>query len=142
MRTLTAALALALSTTMPSFAMAASPGDTGLPGTKWAMDCSQPASSSNYHLAYSINKDDNLVETLIGGDKPQNRPLRNVQIISPTWMLYTMDDTDGDKVDILTKTDEQGRKKSWWSVAKHGQAFIVDGKFPGGGEPPWFSRCK
>jgi hypothetical protein len=141
MRMLTATLALMLSAAIPASATM-SPADTGLPGTKWAMDCSKPPSSSNYRLTYSVNKDGNLVETLIGGDKPKARPMRNIQIISPTWMLYTLDDTDGDVVDILTKTDEKGRKKSWWSVAKHGEGFIIDGKFANGGEAPWFSRCK
>jgi hypothetical protein len=127
-----------------STALAASaPKETGLPGTTWALDCSSPSSSTNYHLAYSINGEGRLVETLKSGDKDKVRPLRNIQVIAKDWLLYTMDDSDGEAVNILTFTDAQGRKKTWWSVGNTGTAYIVDGKFPtGNGGPPWFTQCK
>jgi hypothetical protein len=143
MRLLQAIIALALASAAPAFAAGAAPSATGLPGTTWSVDCKQPASSTNYYLVYSVNKDGLLVESLRGGNMTKDRTIRNIQVISKTWLLYTLDDTDGDEVNILVFTDAKGRKKSWWSVAKNGQAYIIDGKFPNSnGGPPWFSQCK
>ena len=143
MRTLFTVFAFTLASATQVFAAGASPAATGLPGTTWAVDCKQPQSSTNYYLAYSVNGDGLLVESLRGGGMNKDRTFRNIQVISKSWLLYTLDDTDGDKVSLLVFTDAKGRKKTWWSVAKDGQAFIIDGKFPDGtGGPPWFSRCK
>jgi hypothetical protein len=143
MRTLHLAIVFAICTATPAFAAGAMPAATGLPGTTWALDCKKPASSSNYYLAYSVSGDGRLVETLKSSGEDKDRKIRNIQVISKDWLLYTMDDADGEAVNIVTFTDKQGRKKSWWSVGNGGTAYIIDGKFPDGkGGPPWFSQCK
>jgi len=126
----------------PALAADGAPAKTGLPGTTWANDCTTPASASNYYLLYSVASDGNLVETRRSRGKDTPRRLRNIQLISESWLLYTLDDTDGEAVNILTFTAEDGRKKSWWSVGHDGKAYIRDGKFTDSGEPPWFKRCK
>ncbi len=126
----------------PALADGSTPAKTGLPGTTWALDCTVPASASNYYLIYSVASNGNLVETMRSTGKDKPREIRNIQLISSSWVLYTLDDTDGEAVNILTFTGTDGRKKSWWSVGHDGKAYIRDGKFPDGGEPPWFKRCK
>lgn len=114
----------------------------GLLGTKWALDCAKPASETNYHLSYSLAPSGAPAETLrtiAGADKV--RELRNVQVISDEWLLYTMTDTDKEAVNILTSFGGD-RKKSWWSVGKNGDPYILNGKFVDSGEPPWFEKCK
>lgn len=143
MRSITLAAMLMATAATTAIAAGTTPKATELPGTTWALDCSKPASSTNYYLTYGINGDGRLVETLKSGGKDAVRPIRNIQVISKDWLLYTLDDSDGEPVNILTFTDSQGRKKSWWSVGNGGKAYIADGKFPGGnGGPPWFSQCK
>jgi len=116
---------------------------SGLIGTKWAVDCSKPESNSNYHLAYRVSAKGVPTEVLIttaGNDKA--RELRNVQVISDEWTVYTMTDQDGEFYDILTRR-EGDRKKSWRSIWKDAKPLIVDGKFAdGNGQPPWFQLCK
>jgi len=113
----------------------------GLIGTNWAVDCSKPISATNYRISYSVGPSGVPVETLrwTGGEKA--RELRNIQAISAEWLLYTMIDTDKEVINILTKR-EGNRHKSWWSVGKNGTAYIMNGKFISGGEPPWFEKCK
>ena len=114
----------------------------GLLGTTWAYDCAAPASANNYRLSYRLGPNGFPIEAMRsapGDDK--DRELHNVQFISPEWMLYTMFDTDGDKVNILTRTIGD-RKKSWWSTGADAKNYIRDGVFPGSGGPPWFTRCK
>lgn len=114
----------------------------GLIGTNWALDCTKPASETNYHLLYGVAPSGIPVETLRttpGADKV--RELRNVQSISDEWMLYTMTDSDKEVLSILT-TRKGDRKKSWWSVGKDGTLYISSGKFVDSGEPPWFEKCK
>ena len=114
----------------------------GLTGTNWALDCKSPASATNYHLSYSLNASGTPVETLrttTGADTV--RELRNVQVISADWLLYTMIDTDGEAIGILTSR-KGDRKRTWWSAGKDGKAYILDGKgLSGGGDPPWFEKC-
>jgi hypothetical protein len=142
MRTSLTVTALLFAAASPAFAAAAAPDATGLVGTTWALDCKQPVSSTNYYLRYTIAADGRLMETLESNRK-QERKLRNIQIMSKDWLLYTMDDNDGEAVNIVTFTDEQGRKKTWWSVGNSGKAYVVDGKFPDqNGGPPWFTQCK
>ena len=116
--------------------------NAGLIGTHWAIDCSKPASGENYLLSYSIGPNGVPVEAMQsapGADKV--RELRNVQIISTEWMLYTTTDTDKEVVNILTSV-KGNRKKSWWSVGKDGTNYILDGQYPDGGAPPWFIKCE
>ena len=143
MRTAPIAVLLSLCAT-PAFA--GPDGDAltkaDLIGTKWALDCTKPASATNYHLSYSVAASGVPVETLrttAGADKV--RELRNVQSISDEWLLYSLTDTDHEVVNILT-TRKGGRKKSWWSVGKDGALYILNGKFLDSGEPPWFEQCK
>ena len=114
----------------------------GLIGTNWAIDCSKPADATNYHLSYSVGANGIPVEAMrsaAGADKI--RELRNVQLISDEWLLYTMTDTDQEAVNILTSR-KGDRKKSWWSVGKDGTSYISNGKYSSNGEPPWFEKCK
>jgi hypothetical protein len=142
MRSLSLATVLALSVSAPAFA-ADTPASTGLAGTTWALDCKQPPSSTNYYLVYSISSDGRLVETLKSTGEEKNRKLRNLQAMGKGWLLYTMDDNDGEAVNIVTFTDSKGRKKTWWSVGNNGKAYVVNGQFPEStGGPPWFSQCK
>ncbi|MBI1212024.1 MAG: hypothetical protein GC190_11215 [Alphaproteobacteria bacterium] len=143
MRPLSLSVFLVATVAVPAFAASAALEETGLPGTTWAIDCSKPPTTSNYYLTYSVNKDGQLVETLKDGNKDKPRSIRNLQNVSKEWLLYTLDDSDGEAVNILTFTDSQGRKKSWWSVGNGGTVYIIDGKFPdGNGSPPWFTQCK
>lgn len=116
--------------------------NAGLVGTNWALDCKSPASAKNYHLSYSLGPSGAPMETLrttAGNDTV--RELRNVQVMSSEWLLYSMIDTDGEVLGVLTSR-EGDRKKSWWSVGKDGKAYILDGKgLAGGGDPPWFEKC-
>lgn len=116
---------------------------SGLVGTKWAVDCSKPVGNGNYHLAYRVSAKGVPVEVLFtapGNEKA--RELRNVQVISDEWTVYTMTDTDGEIYDILTRRNGD-RKKSWRSIWKNAEPLILDGKFADGdGEPPWFRLCK
>lgn len=114
----------------------------GNPWNELGADCSKPAGDGNYGLSYGLTAKGVPAETLRsapGNDKV--RELRNVQIISREWTVYTMTDTDGELIDILTRRTGD-RKKSWWSVGKEGKAYILDGKFLDSGEPPWFQLCK
>jgi len=144
MRALLLAAAVTLAAATPAFAAGATPKASGLVGTKWATeDCKASVSASNVFLEYSISDDGRLVENLTSARGTQSRKLRNVQLMSPDWMLYTMDDDDGEAVNIVTFTDSQGRKKTWWSVGNAGKAYVVDGKFPDQSNgPPWFKPCK
>lgn len=142
MRTIMLAVAMGLAAAAPASAAGATPQATGLVGTKWALDCKQLPSSTNYYLEYSVGDDGRLVETLTS-NRVQARKLRNIQLMAKDWLLYTMDDDDGEAVNIVTFTDKQGRKKTWWSVGNNGKAYVVDGKFPDQSNgPPWFSPCK
>jgi len=108
---------------------------------KWAMDCSQPPSASNYHLIYAVGSDGTATETQRTSSESV-RKLRNVQFISAGWLLYSYVDADGELLSILTYSEGK-RKKSWWSVGKDGKAFIMDGKFqPDGNAVPWFEKCQ
>ena len=118
------------------------PIDAALVGTNWAFDCSKAADATNYRLTYKFGTNGVLVEAMQsapGADKV--RELRNVQPISDGWLLYTMTDEDKEAVNILTRF-KGDQKKSWWSVGKDGTNYILAGKFPDGGEPPWFNKCK
>ncbi len=128
----------------PAFAAGGeTPAQTSLPGTTWALDCKSPASATNYHLTYSVAPNGNLVETLGAGEKGRPREIDNIQVISKDWVLYTLHDTDGEAVNIVTFTAKDGRKKSWSSIGANGKAYILSGKFPDGtGSPPWFEKCK
>jgi hypothetical protein len=112
----------------------------GVLGT-WAIDCSKPPATSNYHMVYAVDSKGVATETQLTGSQSV-RQLRNVQLISKQWLLYSYLDADGEMLSILTFFDG-GRKKSWWSVGKDGAAYIMDGKFlPGGNSVPWFEKCK
>jgi hypothetical protein len=135
--------ALTLAAAVPAGSSETTPMATGLPGTSWAMDCTKPASTTNNYADYNVSSDGRLVETLRTSEDQPARKIRNIQIISKNWLLYTLDDSDGEAVNILTFTDEKGRQKSWWSVGNSGRAYILNGKFPGKTDgPPWFTRCK
>src|SRR5258708_5425279 len=112
----------------PALAADGAPVKVGLLGTTWALDCASPASATNYYLRYSVASNGNLVETTHATGKDKSREIRNIQLISGSWLLYTLDDTDGEAVNILTFTAQDGRKKSWWSVGRDGKAYILDGK--------------
>jgi hypothetical protein len=114
----------------------------GIAGTTWAIDCANPPSKTNYYLFYGISPSGipNETQTTIPGAE-KVRELRNVQIISDEWLLYTLIDTDQEPVNILTKYSGN-RHKSWWSVGKEGKSYIRDGKLIGEGAPPWFEKCK
>jgi len=137
---LIAAVLLSLSV-MPSVASErAALAKAGVLGT-WAIDCSKPPSTSNYHMVYAVDAKGIATETQLTGSQSV-RQLRNVQFISKQWMLYSYLDADGEMLSILTFFDA-GRKKSWWSVGNEGKAYIMDGKFlPDGNSVPWFKKCK
>jgi len=44
-------------------------------------------------------------------------------------------------VTVVTKL-EGNRQKTWSSTVDDGTQLISNGKFSGGGEPPWFSKCE
>lgn len=140
MRTMLVAILIGLSATPSLASDETTLAKAGVLGT-WAIDCSAPASSSNFHLVYAVDKNGAASETQVTGSKSV-RQLSNVQFISDQWLLYSYHDADGEMLSILTYVDGT-RKKSWWSVGKGGAAYIRDGKFqPGGNSVPWFQKCK
>lgn len=140
MRTMLVAILIGLGA-MPALASDESTlAKAGVLGT-WAIDCSAPASSSNFHLVYAVDKTGAATETQLTGSKSV-RQLSNVQFISDQWLLYSYHDADGEMLSILTFIDG-AKKKSWWSVGNGGAAYIRDGKFqPGGNSVPWFQKCE
>jgi hypothetical protein len=54
----------------------------GIMGTKWAIDCSKPASKSNQHFSYRVRADGVPVESYFARGREVERELRNVQPIS------------------------------------------------------------
>ena len=143
MRFLIAASLMAICASHTFAATGDTPAKTGFLGTTWALDCKAPASTTNFHLTYSIAPNGNLVETQSAGGKDKSREIDNIQVISKDWLLYTLHDSDGEAVNILTFARKDGRKKSWSSIGANGKAYILSGKFPNGtGGPPWFEKCK
>ena len=106
----------------------------------WAIDCSKPVSEKNYYAFYNIGPNGRLTETLRSTHGVKARELRNVQAISPEWILYTIIDLDKEAINVLTRIEGK-RKKSWWSVGKDGKPYVVNGEFNGNGGPPWFEQC-
>ena len=112
----------------------------GLMGKNWAIDCSKPVSEKNPYSFYGVGSNGTLMETLRSTDGDKARELRNVQVISPEWILYTMIDTDKEPINILTKIEGK-RMRSWWSVGKDGTAYLINGELNGDGGAPWFEQC-
>lgn len=142
MLTLYAVSAFAIATAAPPDSRTTAPQATGLVGTTWAMDCTRPPSAGNAYSDFTISSDGRLVETLRSPEGNGGRKIRNIQIISKNWLLYTLDDTDGEAVNILTFTDERGRKRTWWSVGNGGTVYVLNGKVADGSGLPWFTKCE
>jgi len=140
MRRVLIATLLALSVLPSAASEKAALSKAGVLGT-WAMDCSQPPSTSNYYMDYAVDSDGTATETQRTGSSSVRR-IRNTEVIGSQSLLYSYFDEDGEQLSILTFRDGD-RKKSWWSVGKEGTAYIIDGKFvPGGNSVPWFNKCK
>jgi hypothetical protein len=111
---------------------------------RWAMDCAQPAGPANVQMNYAIGADGSVTESLGRGAATADRvsTLINVQLVSPEWLLYSLRNSDGSLLTVLTFREGQ-RKKSWWSVGSDGTPYIVNGKFVStAGEPPYLQKCE
>ena len=126
-------------------AYAASDADTlataGILNTTWAMDCSKPPGKDNYYLLYGSKPDGAGTETQ-RTTSDDTRTIRNAQIISDQWLIFTYLTRKKEEYSILTKR-EGNRKKSWWSIRAGNKPLIMNGKFvASGAEVPWFEKCK
>jgi hypothetical protein len=137
---LIAVSALLFVTAAPAFAGGDAPEKTGLPGTTWAVDCKKPVSEENFYVSYRIGANGNLLETLKGFPTEQDREITNIQVISPSWMIFTIHTNE--YLELLVFTGPDGRKKTWRSVGQDGKVYIQDGELTmANGSPPWFEKC-
>jgi hypothetical protein len=120
---------------------------SGLLGA-WAQNCSEAVSEKNWYDGYYVTPDGHPTEALSreSGSFYRTSVLRDVKIISPTRVGYSMDHEDQNNVsetlDIVVQIENK-RSRTWSSVVRGGsKTYIKDGKFTeGGGEAPWFNKC-
>jgi hypothetical protein len=115
----------------------------GLLGT-WAPDCSQPASQENEHGAYSLNSDGSIDLTYDDGPDVQSNRYNWSQALMLDSGKLQMDGVFfGDNLaqhTVLEKNDA-GQLRVFGNVDGSGKILVQNGAFPGGGEPPWMSKC-
>lgn len=112
----------------------------GLVG-RWAQDCTQPYSSTNPHLIYAVPNQGVPTEQLLM-DRAHDRtsPIDEIKELSNGMVQWTQQAGD-DRVTVVTKFDGN-RQKTWTSTTASGTVYIEDGKFSGGEDAPWFSKCE
>jgi hypothetical protein len=115
----------------------------GLPGT-WAVNCAAPPAPDNEYAHWSLAADGTISQVYDSGPTLKNNRYR--------WDKATLVGADsivldgvffgnglGQHVQILKRG---GRIRPQNSRDSSGRDLVVDGVFPGGGGPSWFTRCK
>ncbi len=112
----------------------------GIPG-RWAQDCFRTHATNNPHLLYTAPTDAVPTEQLLM-DPAHDRitELHDIKELPGGSVQWTQQ-ADDTNVTVVTKLDGN-RQKTWTSTAEDGTVFISKGKFSGGGEAPWFTKCE
>lgn len=112
----------------------------GLPG-RWAQDCFRPYNTHNPHLIYTAPTNGVPTEqVLMDPNFDRTTELLDVKELPGGSVQWTQKAGDT-MVTVVTKL-EGNRQKTWSSTVDDGTQLISNGKFSGGGEPPWFSKCE
>ena len=145
-----AAVALAMAGAADAQSTADVVAQFGLIG-KWATDCGQPTSDSNYLAVYAI-KDGNVSRTYYD---TADHAYNNYKIVSATrqgadMLSYTQTwdfegkpaDVAADKVEVVLEMKD-GKFQIVSSQGSDGRYFVKDRKYPSSGkESPWQSKCQ
>jgi hypothetical protein len=148
---LVAALAIASIETANAQSVADTVADFGLIGT-WAIDCTQPASSSNFLTVYAIKPSGEVSRTYY--DQPDhvynNYKITSAKRQAPDMLSYEQvwdfegspANIAGDRVQVLLNMADD-KLQIISSKGSDGSFFVEDRKYTSSGDAsPWQLRCQ
>ena len=108
----------------------------------WAGNCSQPPSSDNPYQVFAPSSSGYPTRVLKMDSKiDRTSEISNVRLLANNRVKFRMKASgDFDDRDIIAVVTGK-RHRSLDAADANGKKYVTNGKFPKGGETPWFEKC-
>jgi hypothetical protein len=107
---------------------------------RWALDCAKPFSVENPHLLYSLPSSGGASEqVLMDAKHDRTTTLQDIAELEGGFVQWSQKAGQG-LATIVTKIDGS-RLQTWHAKHSDGTLMVDKGRYAGGSEVPWFSRC-
>ncbi|HLI64811.1 MAG TPA: hypothetical protein VKU90_00485 [Caulobacteraceae bacterium] len=127
----------------PPMTLQAAAAQFGLSGV-WAVDCSQAVSENNSYETIAAASDGTLSDVIASGPTIVDNKYRwdsGHLIGSDQIALDGVFVNDGSAMHVVIQRAGDGRTHVLSAIDGAGKQQVVNGAFPGGGAPPWQTKC-
>ena len=107
---------------------------------RWAFDCSKAAGVDNPNLIYVISASgDPTEQVVIDAKHDRTSKLQAIVELEGGYVQWEQRAGEG-AATIVTKIDGK-RMQTWHATHSDGTLLVDKGRYSGGSETPWFTRC-